>query len=1012
MRYRLALDLGASSLGWAIFKLNDASQPAAVVKAGVRIFSDGRNPKDGSSLAVTRRLARSMRRRRDRLLHRKHRMMRLLVEHGFFPNDQHERKALEQLNPYELRARGLDTALTPGEFARALFHINQRRGFKSNRKTDAKASDASVMKSAIESLRKDIEQTSARTVGELLWQRMQRGQSVRARYHETRVITDEGKSRINKSYDLYIDRAMVEQEFDALWQAQAHLQPSVFTDAIGAQLKDCLLFQRPLKPVEPGRCTLLPNEHRAPLALPSQQRFRVLQELNNLRIVDDQLGVRSLTLNERDTLADALERKAKMAFSSMRKTLSLPDRSHFNLEDDKRNELKGNLTSANLSKKNLLGAAWHALNGSQQDAVVDQLLHEESEATLIQWLTSNLDIDEACAQRLADTRLPEGYGRLSAAALERIVPALKRDVLTFDQAVIAAGFEHHSAISHAATGEILPALPYYGEYLSRHVAFGSNNPDDVPEKRFGKIANPTVHIGLNQVRAVVNALIKRYGHPSQVVIEVARELKQSLEQRKEIQTRQAEHQRRNQRLRSIAAGALQIAPERVKRADIEKLILWEELSRDPAERQCPYSGMSIRSAHEALGANVEIEHILPFSMTLDDSLNNKTLAARQANRIKGDRTPAQAAEDFARMGWTYEDIAARVAHMPRNKRYRFAPDGYEQWLRTDQDFLARALNDTAYLSRIAREYLTLVCPQATWVIPGRLTAMLRAKFGLNDILGLNGEKNRNDHRHHAVDACVIGVTDRSLLQRFASANAHARAQSVDRLVENMPLPWETYRDHVQRAVDHINVSHKPDHSYQGAIMEDTAYGISPSGQIKQKRKDDGSPGRAISHVIRISEPTQPERHGVDADGHPLPYKGYVGGNNHCIEITCNPSGKWEGQVISRFEAYAIAREPAGLAQLRRQDQGQNGQPLIMRLMIDDCVRMEHDSSISDYRLATIRSSGSLQFAPLQEANVDHRNRDKSDTFSYVSKTAGSLQKSNATSISISPIGDVRIHKPS
>ena len=65
MNYRLALDLGTTSLGWALIKLNTENQPVAVIKAGVRIFSDGRNPKDGSSLAVTRRNARAMRRRRD-----------------------------------------------------------------------------------------------------------------------------------------------------------------------------------------------------------------------------------------------------------------------------------------------------------------------------------------------------------------------------------------------------------------------------------------------------------------------------------------------------------------------------------------------------------------------------------------------------------------------------------------------------------------------------------------------------------------------------------------------------------------------------------------------------------------------------------------------------------------------------------------------------------------------------------------------------------------------------------
>jgi Uncharacterized protein conserved in bacteria len=105
MRYRLALDLGTNSLGWAMIRLNAQDEPCAVIKAGVRIFSDGRNPKDGTSLAVSRRNARAMRRRRDRLLKRKVRVMRLLIEHGFFPAEEADRKQLEALDPYLLCCR-------------------------------------------------------------------------------------------------------------------------------------------------------------------------------------------------------------------------------------------------------------------------------------------------------------------------------------------------------------------------------------------------------------------------------------------------------------------------------------------------------------------------------------------------------------------------------------------------------------------------------------------------------------------------------------------------------------------------------------------------------------------------------------------------------------------------------------------------------------------------------------------------------------------------------------------
>ena len=339
MRYRLALDLGSTSLGWAMVRLDARDEPCAISKAGVRIFSDGRNPKDGSSLAVSRREARAMRRRRDRLLKRKARMMKTLVMHGFFPDNEAERKALERLEPLALRAKGLDHALTPQEFARALFHINQRRGFKSNRKTDKKDNDSGALKTAISQLRQAMAQTGCRTVGEWLFARHQQGLSVRARYRENRVIREDGKSKIEKSYDLYIDRAMIEAEFDALWAKQAAINPEVFHESARAQLKDCLLHQRPLKPVRPGRCTLMHEEERAPLALPSQQRFRIYQEINNLRLLREGLTDEPLTLTERDLLAQALDAKTKVSFTQMRKLLGFSGQ--FNLEDDKRTELKG-----------------------------------------------------------------------------------------------------------------------------------------------------------------------------------------------------------------------------------------------------------------------------------------------------------------------------------------------------------------------------------------------------------------------------------------------------------------------------------------------------------------------------------------------------------------------------------------------------------------------------------------------------------------------------------------------
>lgn len=1033
MRYRLALDLGSTSLGWAMIRLDIDNKPCAVIKAGVRIFSNGRNPKDGSSLAVTRREARAMRRRRDRLLKRKARMMRTLIEYGFFPAEAVQRKALETMNPFALRAKGLDEVLTPTEFGRALFHINQRRGFKSNRKTDKKDNDSGALKTAIGKVRATIEAEGCRTVGEWLHKRDAAGLSVRARYHQDKVIKEDGKTKIDKYYDLYIDRAMIEHEFDELWKKQAELNPIRFTEAARADLKDVLLHQRPLKPVKPGRCTFMPDEERAPLALPSTQRFRMYQEVNNLRILRDGLREDSLTLKQRDDLIAALEENSKRSFTQIKTLLGVGGAVQFNFEDPKRQELKGNTTSAILGNDKHFGKAWFSFDEEKQDAIVLQLVKEESEAKLVRWLQDETGIDEMHAEAVAKAGLPEGYGSLCAKALARILPELRHDVVTYDKAVQAAGFEHHSNISASSTGEILQSLPYYGQPLQRHVGFGSNDPNDSEEKRFGKIANPTVHIGLNQVRVVVNALIKRYGHPSEVIVELARDLKQSKDQRDEESKRQAENQKRNVRLRADIANVLRISEERVRRDDIEKMILWEELSFDPADRRCPYSGAQI-SAAMLLSDEVEVEHILPFSQTLDDSRNNKTVALRQANRIKGNRTPWDAFGAQAVAGFEYENILDRAEGMPKAKRYRFAEDGYQRWLKDDAGFLARALNDTRHMSTVAFEYLKLICPN-TRVIPGRMTAMLRAKFGLNDVLGLNGEKNRNDHRHHAVDACVIAVTDQVLLQRFAKASASASEQQLNRLVDNMPLPWEgtgnkSYRDHVQRAIENIWISHRPDHAYQGVIFDATIYGLRGEGKATYRQEIDGKRQRPILNreVVGFSDGKARSqngyRHGLLEDGSPKPYMGLWSRSNYCIEIIKTENGEWSAEVIERYRAYQIVAE-FGEARLRHSTLSIGGAPLVMRLLIDDYVRTEIGGKTQLLCVLKINSTGAITFVLHNESNISARYAAKlaaqkeqksgkvfnvsaaEDNFFQKSISPDSLRGFKARRVSISPIGELR-----
>lgn len=1012
MLYRLAIDMGTSSIGWCLLRLNESSEPIAIIRQGVRIFSDGRNPKDGSSLAVTRRLARQARRRRDRLLKRKVRLQEALVRLEFFPEDIAARKKLVSLNPYLLRAEGLDRPLSAAEFARAVFHLNQRRGFLSNRKTDASVSDSGPMKQAISQLQATLSEGSFRTLGEWLYKRQCEGSGVRARLR--------GNKASEKAYDFYIDRSMIEQEFDALWEKQASFNPTLFNQSAYEELKDILLFQRKLRPVKPGKCTLIPKEERAPKALPSVQRFRIYQEVNNLRIVDGEMTETPLTLEQRNLLVFALER-GDVTFVKMKQLLKLPATLTFNLADIKRDRLKGNATGKLLSKKNLFGKQWHAFDEVFQETLVSKLLNEPSEALLIEWLTKEAGVSEATAAAISGTTLPEGYGNLSVLAIQKISPILNEKVVPYSEAVKLAGFDSHSQLALTqSTGEIFQELPYYGKALERHVAFGSGDPNDIDEIRYGKIANPTVHIGLNELRKVVNSLIKRYGPPQQVVIEMARELKLSKKRVLEINKDQKKRQDLNQKRIEDACEVLRLNPETLdksKRRELaQKIQLWEELNlADAAARACPYTGEPI-SIGRLLSPEVEIEHILPRSRTLDDSLNNKTVAMRSANRIKSGLTPYEAFGTNKHEGFNYSEILLRASNMPTAKKRRFAPDGYEWWLKEDKDFIARALNDTAYVSRIAKEYLSLICPfNQVWAVPGRLTALLRGNFGLNRLLSGNDSKNRHDHRHHALDAAVIGVLDRSLLQKVSRASAKAESLQSSKLVKDLPLPWPTYIEQVKRALSHIYISFRPEHGYQGAMHEATAWGVTQEGATRAHEYDESwnrKPKKPVNKdsLIWMSGDVQKDRHGVDEHGNALPYKGYQGGSNHCVEVYADDNGKWGFEIITTFDAYQIVRkmgEVAGVNQLRHQRRTQSGKPLIMRLMKNDLVKIESKEGEQILRVVKFNRAGQVSFAPQYEANVDARDKDKNDPFSYIRKNINPLRLMKARKISVSEMGLIK-----
>ncbi len=817
--------------------------------------------------------------------------MRALDRLGLMPSDPAARKELEKLDPWRLRAEGLERALSPHEFGRVLFHLNQRRGFKSNRKTDrgkdeASAKETQDMKGSARATAALIgpDKPNARTLGEYLYKTYRARNNglsweplSSAEAHSVRARPRAVKGR--NEYDFYPLRRMVEDEFDALWEAQRRHLPAL-TSETRERIRHVIFHQRQLKPVDPGPCTLDPDDKRAPLALPIVQEFRILQELANLELVDKRnpSNSRRLTLRERDHLLALLRRTERLTFKRIRKELHIEAVWAFNLESERRDHLKGDSTSVRLAHKECFGPRWwDGLADIERHTIAQKLLDEEDEDEAVRIGVEYWNLSPEAAEKVANVRLVDGYGSLGTKALEEIVPIMRTgfdgsgNPIRYSDAVQRTRYKHHSDFRDAT---ILPALPYYGEVLRRYMAPVRSDSAPQWERDFGRIANPTVHIGLGQLRKLVNALIDRYGHPEEIVVELARDLKLSRERREEIDKRQAENQRKNdQRRAKLAEIGL---PERGE--SLLRLRLWEELNpNDPSDRKCVYTGEQI-SLSRLFSDDVETEHILPFTLTLDDNPSNLTVSLRKANRFKGNLTPHQAfgsnpMVDGRPCNWP--QIMLRASALPKAKQWRFRPDAIElvqSRIRRDAarqegalpkemlddiertgGFLARQLVDTAYLARVTRQYLWKICdPDKTWVIPGQMTALLRRKWGLNSLLGDHNRKNRADHRHHAIDAFVTGLTDRSLLQRIATAAEKSR----DRLIDDMPDPYEGFREELKSALQRVVVSHRPDHSAKGKLHEETAYGL-----VEEAEREGGNvvarkPIEALSEseIDRVRDP--------------------------------------------------------------------------------------------------------------------------------------------------------------
>lgn len=1071
---RLGLDIGTNSIGWWLYATEN-NAISEVIDGGVRIFSDGRDPKSKTSLAVDRRAARAQRRRRDRFLRRKAALMKRMAEAGLMPVDPTEAKSLELFDPYALRANGLDHELPLTQLGRALFHLNQRRGFKSNRKTDRGDNESGKIKDATKRLDEEMGIAKARTYGEFLHMRRTKATnlkevpSVRTRLS---IAQRDNAEKEGAGYDFYPDRHHLVDEFDALWAAQAEYHPDILTDDLRDEIRLIIFHQRPLKTPEVGLC-LFTDEKRIPSGHPLNQRRILFETVNAMRVAGRGEPARGLTREERDIIVHTLDNKTHtkslsgmaMKLKALGKVIKLRPEQSFTIETANRDAIACDPVRASLSHPDRFGPRWSTLDEVAQWDVVKRIRAVQSEAErdgLVGWLMATHTLDRDHAEATADAPLPEGYGRLGLTATKQILAALKADVIPYSAAVAACGWHH----SDVRTGEVLTELPYYGQILDRHVIPGTYDENDDDVTRFGRITNPTVHIGLNQLRRLVNRIICVYGRPDEIVVELARDLKMSEKQKGEVQ----KVIRKNTDA-AIKRGEKLVEELHQKDTGANRLILrlWEDLGHDVMTRNCPYSGKRI-SPGMLFDGSCDVDHILPYSRTLDDGFANRTLCLKEFNRQKTNKTPWEVWGETPQ----WEVIAANLKNLPDNKAWRFTPDAMERF-EGETDFSARALKDTQYLSRIARIYLDALYDGGdgnshVWVVPGRLTEMLRRNWGLNGLGTLTDSdaqtvkaKNRTDHRHHAIDAAVIAATDRSLIQRISKMAGRDEIDGAEQVARSVPPPWEGFRTDVAAQVRRIIVSHRADHgridpmlrksgkdSTSGQLHNDTAYGITRDGTVVSRKPLLSLKPNDIAITTRGANirDTDLQRHlgrvtrGLDskafeqalsefANTRKLPDQTdnpYFGLRRVRLEETLQESARIEiadakGKPFKAYKGdsnhcYEIWRLPDGKIksqivttfeahQLGVEKKPHPAAKRLLRVFKRDMVALERDGMVIVGYVQSMHISNGLFITPHTEANADARSRDKSDPFRFIQMSAGPLIKAKARRVYVDEMGRLR-----
>lgn len=812
-RLVLGLDIGIASCGWAL--IDDANH--RIIALGTHLWDAPQNDKDKKSLAKLRREARSSRRNVKRTADRKKNCLKLFKTHGLVPQDASQQSLQTvkgDIQPLEARVKALDTRVTDRELAQALYNICVRRGYIPHGSDGASNSEDGKVLKAIAANREHLEQSEYRTVGEMM---LRKGQT------EGRTC---GSSR-NKGGD-YSHCVTLEQyveEVEAIFDAQRLLGNPSASEELERDYLECLTWQKPSDNHDErvysqvGLCTYfglddeLPLEDRkaAAKACLSSELCIAHERFANVQIVNPDGTEQPLPFATRQECVKILfsptpidkNKNRTVSYMRLRKMLDLSASQCFKgIAADKEKEEVYKPRVWRRMREELPEELLQRMHDNRDlaDRIGSALTYASTEKSLrtqLEALQLSDSETEAICSLPYNSKLFSGYGERSLMALAMLNDAFEDEsISTLHDAEKASGL-YEKRMGKLALERGLRLPPY-----------ASVDPT---------CKNPVVLRVMGRVRKLVNAVIAEYGLLDIIRIELARELKHSEKEKRSIKQSNERRETQRNRAKKKLSEELGCSPDEISGSLLRKYELWVE--QDGVDL---YTGDKIH--YERLledDSYCQIDHILPYSRTCDDSQNNKILALNTSNQRKGNRSPYEWMHSGEEDAPSWEAFVDRLKGITYKKREKLLEQELEE---KTGDFIKRNLNDTRYATRAAKDYLEdcLAFPdggQHVFAVAGGATAALRNAWGF-------AKKNREkDDCHHAIDAAIIAMCNPVCVTKIAKASERKQlTPKAERtqLFANTE-PWPGFAKAIEQAAAEIIPTRMVNNSVTGRLFEDTRY---------------------------------------------------------------------------------------------------------------------------------------------------------------------------------------------